>query len=373
MKRSIVLLVLVIVLQGFVVTMAQNSKGLKDAFTKNFYFGVALNRSQYMGSDVRVNDIVKKHFNSIVAENCMKAERLQPREGEFFFDDADKFVEYGIKNKQFIIGHTLIWHSQAPRWFFVDKDGAEVSREVLIERMRTHIHTVVGRYKGKVHGWDVVNETILDNGDWRKSKYYQIIGEEFVELAFRFAREADPNAELYYNDYNMAMPGKRNGVVNMIKNIQSKGVKVDGIGMQGHIDMYSPKVSDFENSIVAYAELGAKVMITELDLSALPTPWNNMGANISDVVEYQEKMNPYRDGLPRDIEIEWENRFLDFFKLFVKHSDKITRVTLWGVSDANSWKNGFPIRGRTDYALLFDRQYNEKPIVNRLVKELKKK
>lgn len=354
-------------------TMAQSKKGLKDAFSKNFYFGVALNRSQYMGGDDRVNAIVKKHFNSIVAENCMKAEKLQPREGEFFFDDADKFVEYGIKNKQFIIGHTLIWHSQAPRWFFVDKNGADVSREVLIERMRTHIHTVVGRYKGKVHGWDVVNETILDNGDWRKSKYYQIIGEEFVELAFRFAREADPKAELYYNDYNMAMPGKRRGVVNMIKNIQAKGVKVDGIGMQGHIDLYSPQLSDFENSIVAYAELGAKVMITELDLSALPTPWNNMGANISDVVEYQEKMNPYRDGLPRDKEIEWENRFLDFFKLFVKHSDKITRVTLWGVSDANSWKNGFPIRGRTDYALLFDRQYNEKPIVNRLVKELKKK
>ena len=145
MKKLLFSLVLTIVMQSFVITMAQNSKGLKDAFDKNFYFGVALNRSQYMGNDVRVNDIVKKHFNSIVAENCMKAEKIQPREGEFFFDDADKFIEYGVKNKQLIIGHTLIWHSQAPRWFFVDKDGAEVSREVLIELMRTHINTVVGR------------------------------------------------------------------------------------------------------------------------------------------------------------------------------------------------------------------------------------
>ena len=347
--------------------------GLKDAFADKFYFGTAMNTPQITGEDTAAVNVIKQHFNSIVAENIMKSEIIQPVEGEFDFSLADQFVKFGTDNKMHIIGHTLIWHSQAPKWFFVDKQGNDVSAEVLTERMRNHIHTIVKRYKGRVHGWDVVNEAILDDGSWRKSKFYEILGEDFVKLAFQFAHEADPDAELYYNDYSMAHEAKCQGVIAMVKNLQAQGIKVDGIGMQGHIDLYSPQLSDFENSIVAYAELGAKVMITELDLSALPTPWNNMGANISDVVEYQEKMNPYRDGLPRDKEIEWENRFLDFFKLFVKHSDKITRVTLWGVSDANSWKNGFPIRGRTDYALLFDRQYNEKPIVNRLVKELKKK
>lgn len=365
MKRSI-LIAFQVFLAAFPV-VSQDAAGLKDALKEKFYIGTALNRGQYLGFSQESDRVTRQHFNSIVAENCMKSERLQPREGEFFFDDADKFVEYGQKNNMHIVGHTLIWHSQVPRWFFMDANGADVSKEVLIERMRNHIHTVVGRYKGKVHGWDVVNEAILDNGDWRKSKFYTIIGEEFVELAFRFAREADPNAELYYNDYNMAISGKRRGVVAMIKNLQSKGIKVDGVGMQGHLDLQSPSLAEFEASILAYSALKVNVMITELDLSVLPTPWNNHGANVADVVEYQEKMNPYKDGLPDDKYLEWESRFMEFFRLFDKHSDKISRVTLWGISDGQSWKNGFPIRGRTDYALLFDREYNPKPIVARLM------
>ncbi|MCE1157041.1 MAG: endo-1,4-beta-xylanase [Bacteroidales bacterium] len=368
MKRSILIAFHVFLgISASLPAVSQNAPGLKDAYKNQFYIGTALNRGQYMGASSVSDQVTRQHFNSIVAENCMKSEKLQPNEGKFFFADADQFIEYGRKNNMHIVGHTLIWHSQAPAWFFVDDKGNEVSKEVLIDRMRNHIHTVVGRYKGKVHGWDVVNEAILDNGDWRKSKFYTIIGEEFVELAFRFAREADPGAELYYNDYNMAMPGKRRGVVAMIKKLQSRGVQVDGIGMQGHLDMESPSVAEFEASILAYSALKANVMITELDLSVLPTPWNNHGANIADVVEYQEKMNPYKNGLPDDKYLEWEKRFIEFFRLFEKHSDKIGRVTLWGISDAQSWKNGFPIRGRTDYALLFDRNYNPKPIVGRLM------
>lgn len=348
MKRSISYLILVFA--GIAVSLsctAKQKKGLtlKDAFKDKFYIGVALNRAQYLDIDKKGNEVTRKQFDAIVAENCMKSEILQPKEGKFFFDDADKFVKFGEKNKMFITGHTLIWHSQAPRWFFVDKDGKDVSREVLIERMRNHIHTVVGHFKGKVKGWDVVNEAILDDGQWRNSKFYQIIGEDFVKLAFQFAHEADPDAELYYNDYSMFLPGKRDGVIRMVKSLQAQGVKVDGIGMQGHVGMDYPALEEEENSIVAFAGLGVKVLITELDLSALPAPKGNRGANIADVAAYQEKINPYKNGLPADVEAAWEKRYMDFFKLFLKHKDKISRVTLWGVSDKGSWKNDFPVRG----------------------------
>ncbi|HRZ98754.1 MAG TPA: endo-1,4-beta-xylanase [Paludibacter sp.] len=371
MKRIVSYVVLAVV---SLATLQAGSKPttLRQALKNDFYIGTALNRGQYLGTDEKAFNLVPKQFSAIVAENCMKSEKLQPREGEFFFDDADKFVAYGQKHKMWITGHTLIWHSQTPRWFFVDSEGKEVSKEVLIERMKKHIHTVVGRYKGKIKGWDVVNEAIEDNGEWRKSKFYKIIGPEFIKLAFQFAHEADPKAELYYNDYSMALEGRRNGVVNMVKDLQSQGVKIHGIGMQGHVGMDYPTIQDFEKSIVTFAGLGVKVMITELDLSALPTPQGNRGANVSDVAAYNEKINPFKNGIPAEAEAAWEKRYMDFFKLFLKHKDKVTRVTLWGVSDKGSWKNNFPVRGRTDYPLLFDRDYNAKKIVQLIIDEASK-
>ena len=371
MRRIFSYLVLAVISMATVVAGSKPTT-LKKALKNDFYIGTALNRSQYLGQDAKAYELVPKQFSAIVAENCMKSEKLQPREGEFFFDDADKFIAYGEKNKMFITGHTLIWHSQAPRWFFVDSEGKEVSKEVLIERMRKHIHTVVGRYKGKIKGWDVVNEAIEDNGEWRKSKFNKIIGPDFVKLAFQFAHEADPKAELYYNDYSMALEGRRNGVVNMVKELQRQGVKIDGIGMQGHVGMDYPSIQDFGKSILTFAGLGMKVMITGLDLSALPTPQGNRGANLTDMTAYNEKINPFKNGITPEAEAAWENRYLDFFKLFLKHKDKITRVTLWGVSDAGSWKNNFPVRGRTDYPLFFDRQYNPKKIVQLVIDEASK-
>jgi endo-1,4-beta-xylanase len=339
---------------------------LKDTFKDKFHIGVALNRTEFMGFNTKATMAITRHFNSIVAENCMKSMFLQPKEGEFYFDDADRFIEFGERNSMHIIGHTLIWHSQVPGWFFRDNEGNDVSREILIGRMRNHIHTIVSRYKGRVKGWDVVNEAIEDNGEWRQSKFYQIIGEDFIKLAFQFAHEADPEAEFYYNDYSMSLYGRREAVIEMVKSLQDEGVKIDGIGMQGHVDLHGPEIEDFEKSILAFSDLGLKVMITELDLSALPSPWANVGANISDVMAYQEKMNPYPTGLPEKKEVEWEARYMDFFKLFLKHQDKIDRVTLWGLSDATSWKNDFPIRERIDYPLLFDRDYNPKPIISKI-------
>jgi endo-1,4-beta-xylanase len=345
---------------------------MKDAFQDKFMIGAALNQNHYKGSDVQAVKIVKKHFNTIVAENCMKSEKLQPAEGQFFFDDADQFIAFGLANNMFIVGHTLIWHSQAPAWFFVDDRGKDVTREVLIERMRNHITTVVTRYKGKVHGWDVVNEAILDDGSWRKSKFYEIIGEEYVKLAFEFAHQADPDAELYYNDYSMAHEGKRNGTISMVKELQKQGVRIDGIGMQGHMIMDFPTFDAFEQSIIAFSELGVKVMITELDLSILPSPNAAIGANIADTSDYEKKLNPYTNGLTEDVLKTWENRYHGFFSLFLKHHDKISRVTLWGVTDSDSWKNNWPVKGRTDYPLLFDRNYQPKPLVNKIIEEAAK-
>lgn len=352
--------------------MQKDEVTLKDAFKDKFHIGVAVNIWQDNGRDEKGAQVIKDQFDAIVPENCMKSENIQPQEGKFTFDDADMFVKFGEKNKKFITGHTLIWHSQAPRWFFVDTDGKEVSREVLIERMKSHIQTLVGRYKGRVKGWDVVNEAIEDDGSFRKSPFYKIIGEDFIKLAFQFAHDADPDAELYYNDYSMSNPKKREAVINMVKKLKAEGIKIDGVGMQGHIGMDYPELDEFEKSIVDYGATGAKVMITELDLSALPTPKGRRGANISDITAYRDSLNPYKTELPDSARIVWENRYMDFFKMFLKHKDIISRVTLWGVSDKGSWKNNFPIRGRTDYPLFFDRNDEAKPIVQRLIDEAMK-
>ena len=345
---------------------------MKDAFQDKFMIGAALNQNHYKGSDEQAVKIVKKHFNTIVAENCMKSEKLQPAEGQFFFDDADQFVAFGLANNMYIIGHTLVWHSQAPGWFFTDKDGKDVSREVLIERMKNHIYTVVGRYKGKVKGWDVVNEAIEDDGSWRKTKFYNIIGEDYIKLAFQFAHEADPDADLYYNDYSMAHEGRRNTVVKMVNDLKSQGVRIDGVGMQGHMDLVFPDLDDFEESLLAFAETGVKVMITELDVTVLPRPGRNFGAEISADFDYRQHLNPYAEGLPDSVSVALNDRYLDIFKLFLKHSDKIERVTLWGVHDGQSWRNGWPVRGRTDYALIFDRDFQPKPVVESIIEEAKK-
>ena len=340
---------------------------LKEVLDGKFHIGVALNVDQIFERDSLGVNVVKKHYNSIVAENCMKSMFLQPKEGEFFFDEADKFVAFGEENNMFIIGHCLIWHSQAPNWFFTDDKGNEVSREVLIERMRNHITTIVTRYKGRIDGWDVVNEAILDDGSWRQSKFYTIIGEDFMDLAFQFAHAADPDAELYYNDYNEWHSGKRGAIVELIKSFQEKGIRIDAIGMQGHIGMNYPSLEEYQQTIDDYTATGVKVMITELDMSALPNPRQNVGANIADVEAYRQEVNPYTESLPDSVVTAWTQRFEDYFMLFLNNKEKITRVTMWGVSDGDSWKNNFPMYGRTDYPLLFDREYNAKPIVGRII------
>lgn len=344
-------------------------KGLKDAFKDKFLIGVALNTKQILQADTIGNQLIAKHFNSVVADNCMKSEIVQPVEGQFDFRLADKFVALGEKQNMFIVGHTLVWHSQAPAWFFVDANGQAVSKEVLIARMKNHITTVVKRYKGRVHGWDVVNEAINDDGSWRESPFYKIIGKDFVKLAFQFAHEADPNAQLYYNDYNMEKNGRRDSVVKMVTELQQQGIKIDAIGMQSHFTMDYPSLDAFEKSVNSFAALGVKVMITELDLTVLPFPTSEISADVALSFKYDSKMNPYLNGITDSALLAFNDRLYAFFKIFLKHQNQISRVTLWGLSDKDSWKNDFPIKGRADYPLLFDRNYNAKKIVNQLIEE----
>lgn len=372
MKKNLFLLLAVCV--GMLSCKSQQTSGesLKDGLKDKFYVGVALNEGQITGADSSSVALIKNQFNSITAENCMKSGELQPEEGKFDFDLADQFVKFGEDNDMYIIGHTLVWHSQAPNWFFTDKDGKDVSREVLIERMKNHIYTVVGRYKGKIKGWDVVNEAIEDDGSWRKTKFYDIIGEDYIKLAFQFANEADPEADLYYNDYSMAHEGRRNTVVKLVNDLKSEGIRIDGVGMQGHMDLTFPRLEDFEKSMLAFAETGVKLMITELDVTVLPRPDRNVGAEISATFEYQQKLNPYAEGLPDSVSTALNSRYNEIFKLFLKHSDKIERVTLWGAYDGQSWRNDWPVRGRTDYALLFDRNFQPKPAVKAIIEEARK-
>lgn len=365
-----------LLLAGMAITMAACSPQkqaeeptLKDVFKDKFLIGTAMNTWQVAGMDTAAQNVVKKHFNSIVAENCMKCEVIHPEENRYDFTSADSLVAFGEANEMTIIGHCLIWHSQCAPWFWVDDKGKFVTPEVLKQRMKDHIHTVVGRYKGRIHGWDVVNEAIVEDGSYRNSPFYQILGEEFIPLAFQYAHEADPDAELYLNDYGMNVSGRRDTYVKIIKNLQERGLRIDAIGMQGHMGMDYPSFDEFEESLLAYAGTGIKVMITELDMSALPSV--NFSANITDTVAFRKSLNPYTEELPDSASQVWNNRMKDVFNLFLKHADKITRVTAWGVTDKDSWKNDFPVKGRTDYPLLFDRNYEPKPFIKEMINQSK--
>lgn len=342
---------------------------LKSVLGDKFLIGVALNTFQSSGRDTNAVNIVKEHFNAITPENCMKSEFIHPEENVYDFRQVDEFVEFGEDNGLSIIGNCLIWHSQLSSWFCVDKDGNNVSPEVLKKRMRDHITMIVCRYKGRIKGWEVVNEAIMEDGSFRKNKFYEILGEEYIPLAFQYAQEADPDVELYYNDYNMHLEKKRNAVVKLVNDLQARRLRIDAIGMQGHLGLDYPKLSDFEESIEAFASTGCNVMITEWDMSALPSV--NYTANVSDTAVYQDYFNPYVIQLPDSISKLWNQRMSDFMSLFIKHSDVISRVTVWGVSDSDSWRNNFPMYGCKDYALLFDRDYQPKSFVKKMLTQLK--
>lgn len=365
MKRSSIFLaaLLLLALYG---TLPMEARSLKDALGKYFAFGVALSDSDVKG-DSLTHSIITTNFDNVVAENCMKPEAIQPKEGKFRFRRADRFVDFARCNGMEVTGHCLVWNEQTPAWFFTDSLGNPASRDLLISRMKSHIMNTMGHFRGKVKGWDVVNEAFGDDGQLKHTRWYDIIGPDYIELAFRFAQEADPDAELYYNDFSMAGSKKREAVCRMVRDFKEKGIRIDAIGMQSHVGLTFPDLSEYEKSIEAFAAEGVKVMITELDLNVLPNPDNFSGANITDNFEYSDAMNPYRDGLPQDVAERIDRRWAELFTIYIRHADVISRVNLWGLDDGGSWLNNFPIKGRTAYPLLFDRHRRPKGAVELLM------
>ena len=348
--------------------VSAQEKSLKDAFKGAFLVGAALNPEQFFERDTRGAALIKKHFNTITPENVLKWEHVHPQPGQYDFADADRYVQFGEASSMFIVGHTLTWHSQVPRWVFQDARGQTVSRDTLLARLHDHISTVVGRYKGRIKGWDVVNEALNEDGTLRQSPWLTIIGEEYLTKAFQWAHEADPSAELYYNDYSLENSPKRAGAIALIKKLQAQGVRISAVGLQGHDKMDWPSVGLQDSTITEFAATGVKVMITELDVDVLPAPGQYRGADISYNVELQNRLNPYAQALPDSAQQALARRYADLFAVFLKHKQHITRVTFWGVSDGDSWLNNWPVRGRTSYPLLFDRNGKPKPAFEAVVR-----
>jgi endo-1,4-beta-xylanase len=364
MKIQTISAIAALIFLASVQTMAQKTLG--EATKGKFLFGVAVNSRQVNGINPVETELIAKEFSAIVGENCMKPQPIHPEENRYNWEDADKLVAFGEKNKQTVTGHCLIWHSQIGRWMFIDADGKDVSPEVLKERMRQHISAVVGRYKGRIKGWDVVNEAFEDNGTYRNSKFHQILGKDFIKYAFQFAHEADPDAELYYNDYNVENPAKCDAIVALVKELKAAGCRIDAVGSQAHMHMNSPTLQATEASLKKLKAAGVKVLITEWDISILPSPFE--GAEISKNFSYTKEMDPYREAVPDSVQQKWNKRMLDMFGLFLKYNDVVDRVTVWGLTDNTTWLNNFPIRGRKDYPVLFDRNNQPKIVVNEMIK-----
>lgn len=343
---------------------------LKDFFQNQFYIGAALSVDQICGKEPEAMDLVAKQFNSITPENIMKWEEIHPEPDRYNFNEADQYVAFGEKHNMHIVAHALVWYHQTPDWVFEDESGNPLSRDALLERMKDHIFTVMGRYKGRIHGWDVVNEAILKDGSFRRCKWLEIIGEDYVQKAFEFAREADPDVELYYNEFDYEHVPKTEGVIRLIRSLQDNGVQVDGVGIQGHWFLDYPKMELFESYVGALSKLNVKLMVTEMDIGVLPfVPMDSDVVPLSSFSEKKQKMlNPYPETLPDTIQIELAKRYEAFFHFFIKHHDLFGRITFWAVHDAQSWRNYWPIRGRMDYPMLFDKDCKPKPAFDTVIK-----
>ena len=339
---------------------------LKNSYNADFLIGTALNTGQIKEVDTVQTALITNEFNAITPENDLKWEQIHPQKDTYNFEVSDAYVAFGKKNNMHVVGHTLLWHSQLAPWVNEIKN-----KDTLANQITKHINTIAGRYKGQIDSWDVVNEALNEDGSPRESIFYKLYGDEsYLELAFKLAAKAAPDAQLVYNDYNLWKPAKREGVIRIVKNLQAKGIKIDGVGMQAHWSIEGPSIEDIENSILAYSALGVKVMFTELDVTALPNPWELDGAAVEQSYERYEgdpKMDPYVNGLTKEAKQKIAKRYEDIFSLFLKHKDKISRVTFWGVNDGQSWLNYWPINGRTNYPLLFGRDNKPKEVYNNVI------
>jgi endo-1,4-beta-xylanase len=345
-------------------TPAQDT--LKDAFKGDFLIGAALDGSWLNDTCPIHPGLVRNQFNSISPGNVLKWDATEPREGQFNFTAADRYVDFGERNGMFIIGHNLVWHSQTPSWVFSKSQRGPLDRDTMLARMHNHIQAVVGRYKGRIKGWDVVNEGLAEDGTLRDSVWHKIIGDDYIAKAFEFAHEADPDAELYYNDYNIEIGAKHIGALALLKKLLASGTPITGVGIQEHVRLGWPSAQAIDSAISDFQKLGLKVEITELDVDVLPASHDNT-ADISRNEAPAAALNPYASGLPENIQQALTKRYVDLFAIYLKHRETIGRVTFWGVTDSDSWLNNWPVKGRTSYPLLFDRDGKPKPVYYQLI------
>lgn len=322
-------------------------KGLKDYYKNYFLIGVAVGPNALEGAQA---EFIKKHFNSLTAENAMKPALIHPEENRYSWDNADKIVAFAQANGMKVRGHTLCWHNQTAAWMFKDAQGKTVTKEVALARLKDHITTVVSRYKGKVYAWDVLNEAIDDSDSakmYRETMWYKICGEEFIPKVFQWAHEADPKAVLFYNDYNTENPVKRDKIYMFLKKLIAEGVPVNAVGLQGHWNVNDPSEKNLRDAIDKFASLGLKVQVTELDVKSV-------GSKADTAKTY----TPEREQNQMDF-------YKMIFKVFREKKDVITGVTFWGLSDGRSWVD-WP--GRRTYPLLFDNNFKPKKAYWEVVK-----
>ncbi len=328
---------------------------LKDAADLRFLVGAAVSDAVPSGQARADSLLVIDQFDTITDENVLKWEVVHPEPGTYDFEPGDRYVAFGEANGMFIVGHTLVWHSQTPRWVFQNEAGEPKTRDELLALMEEHISTVVGHFKGRVHGWDVVNEALAEDGSLRDSPWRRIIGDDFIEKAFEIANAADPDAELYYNDYSLANAPKAEGAARLVLGLIESGHRVDGIGEQGHYKMDWPAPARLDSAIITLASVGRPVMITELDIDLLPARSRDRGADVGLRGDMSEGLDPYAAGLPDSMQQALSDRYVELFRVFMDRSDMVDRVTFWGITDSTSWLNYWPIFGRTSYPLLFGR------------------
>jgi endo-1,4-beta-xylanase len=333
-------------------------KGLKDYYSNYFDIGVAVNMGSISTED---SILVLKEFNSITPENDLKIGPIHPKEDQYNWKNADAIVDFAQRNKLKVRGHNLVWHyaSQTPKWIFED-NGKQASKELVLQRLKDHIFTVVKRYKGKIYAWDVANEVISDKRDeyLRPSDWYKICGEDYIIKAFQWAHEADPNALLFYNDYDEINPVKREKIFRLVKTLKDGGVPIHGLGLQGHWAINEPSRGQLDSTLQRFSELGVQLHITELDISVYPKEHNARERKPEDV---NTSFTPEKEQLQLE-------KYKMCFELFRKYSKHITSVTFWNLSDKYSWLDNFPVQGRKDYPLLFDQKLQRKKAYWEVVK-----
>jgi len=347
------------------IARAADASGLAGIWRDAFRIGLAVS-NQTLDQQIAAHlELIAREFNAVTPENAMKWGVIRPDGVNWEWERPDRLVDFATANDMYVLGHTLVWHSQIPGSVFVDADGDPLTRPRLQERMEAHIATLVGRYRGRVDAWDVVNEAIDEGNGWRRSPWFEIIGPDYMEQAFRLAHAADPDARLLYNDFNMHNPAKREFLLGVLRDYLDRGVPIHGVGLQSHVGLDYPDLGAWEQSIATYAAMGLEVHVTELDVDVLPNP-NRPSADISNRAEPGGATDPWPDGLPDEMQERLADRYEQIFRILLRHRASVERVTFWGLHDGMSWKNNFPVRGRTNYPLLFDRNMAPKPAYERL-------